>query len=134
MKYAKKMYVILCDDIRMEIDNKVSLMGVIPGDLIVEEIPSVMPLLAFMIVLEEPKVTFKKLELIIKTPKAKPEVLDFEAPPEGYDKNEDIRMLFKLSPFRINAEGKVTIQIRFPDAQKATTVHTFNIVKDDVLD
>jgi hypothetical protein len=134
MKFAKKIYVILCDDIRMEVDNKVSFMGVNPGDLIIDEVPTVLPSLAFMVVLEEPKIQFKQLELIIKAPKTKPDIIIFEAPPDGYPKNEDIRMLFKLSPFRVKAEGKVTFQIRFPDSKKATTIYTFNIVNQEVLD
>lgn len=134
MKFAKKMYVILCDDIRMEVDNKVSFMGVTPGDLTVDEIPATLPSLAFMIVLEEAKIKFKQLELIIKAPKTKPDIMVFEAPSDGYAENEDIRMLFKLSPFRIKAEGKVTLQLRFPDSKKATTIHTFNIIHQEVLD
>ena len=134
MKLAKKIYVIVCDDIRMEVDNKVSFMGVNPGDFVVDEVPTVSPSLAFMIVLEEPKIKFKQLELIIKAPKIKPDIITFDAPPEGYGKNEDIRMLFKLSPFRINAEGKVTFQIRLSDSEKVTTIHTFNIIKNEILD
>ncbi len=134
MKVAKHITVLLCDDIRMEADNKISLMGLYQDDLIVDEVPQILPSLAFMIVFEEPKRQFDKVELIIKAPKSEPDIVIFDSPPEGYSKDEDIKMLFKLAPFRIKAEGKVKLQIRFPDSKKAITLHTFNIIDREALD
>lgn len=134
MKIAKNTYVLLCDDIRMEADNKISLMGVYQDDLIIDEIPQILPSLAFMIVFEGPKIQFTNVELIIKAPKSKPDIVIFESQPEGYVQNDDIKMLFKLTPFRIKAEGKVKLQIRLPESKKAKTIHTFNIINREALD
>jgi len=49
-KYPKLDYHLICDDIRREIGNKSSLIGIHPGNVILIPIPSVIPKLCFHLV------------------------------------------------------------------------------------
>jgi len=49
-RHAKLEYHIICEDIRQEVGNKRSLMGIYPGDVILTPIPSVIPKLCFHLV------------------------------------------------------------------------------------
>lgn len=134
MKIAKKIFTLVCDDIRLEIDGKISLMGIQDRDLAVDEIPYILPSLAIMISLEEMQTETSEINVIVKAPKVEAEQLKFLAPPDKAKDDNDAKLLVKLTPFRIKAEGEVKIQIKLPDAKKAITIHSFKIVQSDPLD
>lgn len=46
-RYPKLVYHFICDDIRQELGNKISLMGIYPGNVMFMPIPSVIPKLCF---------------------------------------------------------------------------------------
>ncbi len=53
MKLADKTYSILCDDVRLEIGNKHSLMGVYAGTIIVTKVPSLLPKVCLVLCFEK---------------------------------------------------------------------------------
>ena len=53
MKIAKEIFTILCDDIRQEIGNKISLMGVYGKDIVVPFFPFTFPKLCLWMVAKE---------------------------------------------------------------------------------
>jgi hypothetical protein len=136
MKLAKKYYVIVCDDIRTEQEGKLSLMGVIPGDLIVNEIPCIVPNLSIIIVFEG--VNFNELKsskIMVKGPTKKDQqTMLFDPPEQKTDKINGAKMIITMSPFRIKKEGKVKVQILTQNAKKAKTLHQFKIINKSALD
>lgn len=134
MKIAKKIFTLVCDDIRFEVDGRISLMGVYDKDLVVDEIPYILPGLSIMISLEEMKTEISEINVIVKAPKVEAEELKFAATPDKAKNDNSVKLLVKLSPFRIKAEGEVKIQIKLPDAKKATTIHSFKIIQSEPLD
>jgi len=134
MKIAKKIYVIVCDDIRQEIDDRISLIGVYQEDLVVDAIPTIIPKFSFLVNLEETTINLPKIDIIIKPFKGETKVLSFKAPPKNFSKGHNARLIGQLSPFRVEAEGKVKIQIRISESDKAKTIHTFDIINRSALD
>lgn len=49
-RHLKLEYHLMCDDIRQEVGNKISLIGIYPGDIMSMPIPSVIPKLCFHLV------------------------------------------------------------------------------------
>ncbi len=134
MKIAKKIFTLVCDDIRLEADGRTSLMGVYDKDLVVGKIPYILPTLSIMISLEEMQTEISEINVIVKAPKVEPEILEFVAPPDKEKGNNGAKLLVKLTPFRIKSEGDVKIQIKLPDAKKAVTIHSFKIIQSEPLD
>ncbi len=134
MKIAKKIFTLVCDDIRLEVDGRISLMGVQDSDLVVDEIPYILPSLSIMISLEEMQTEISEINVIVKAPKVEAEKLKFAAPPDKAKDDKNAKLLVKLSPFRIKSEGDVKIQIKLPGAKKAVTIHSFKIVQSEPLD
>lgn len=135
MKIAKKIFTLVCDDIRLEADGRTSLMGVLERDLTVAKFPEILPTLSIMILLEDLQTKISEIEVIVKAPKTGPEKLKFTAPPSNETKRDsDIKLIIKLIPFRIKAEGVVTVQIKTSEMKKAVTIHSFRIIKDSPLD
>ncbi len=66
MKLAKHINTIVCDDIRQESDDKLSLMGIYQKDIIVNNIPSILPTLCFMFTLEDVKTDLSGLKIEIE--------------------------------------------------------------------
>ncbi|MCK5543169.1 MAG: hypothetical protein KAI40_10805 [Desulfobacterales bacterium] len=134
MKIAKKIFTIVCDDIRFEADGRISLMGVIEKDLTVNEIPIILPTLSIMISLENLQIKISEIEVIVKAPKTGPEKLRFVPPPAEVKDDNDAKLFVKLVPFRAKAEGVVEIQIKIPEIKKAMTIHSFRIIQANPLD
>jgi len=134
MKIAKNIYVIVCDDIRQEIDDRLSLIGVYQEKLVVDAIPTIIPKFSLLVTLEDTTMNLPKIDLIIKPFKGETKVLSFKAPSKNFIKGDNVRLIGLLSPFRVEAEGKVKIQIRISESDKAKTIHTFDIINRSVLD
>ena len=137
MKIAKKIYALICDDIRYEENGKISMIGVYNDDIRINQIPTILPTLGIMIVMEGVKEPIKEVLITIKPPKAEPIIAQIATPdreePED-DKPTNVRMLLQLSPFRIQAEGDVKINLKLPHEKKSRTVHTFKIINNEHID
>lgn len=120
--------VIYCDDIRLELGNKASLMGIYTGDLLVSAFPVVLPKLCLYVTAVTPiKEPFERLEITVELD-GKPliETGDVIAttPPvverRPLDSDGDqatvrstvLYMMFTLSPFRVESETKLRLLAR----------------------
>ena len=70
MKVAKKINTVLCDDVRNEVGNKLSLIGVYTKDIVFNEIPAIYSKLCFVIIIKELKELFTDVKLILKSPES----------------------------------------------------------------
>ncbi len=134
MKIAKTVYTIICDDIRQEVDNKMSYIGIYDEDVVVDKIPTLIPILSFVITLKETKIKENNFKIVIDAPKVEPYIVEFSPADSAYTKDGDVRLLFRLSPFWVKAEGKVKIKLKFKDSDKEYTIDTFKIISGGVID
>ena len=65
MKLAKHINTIVCDDIRQESNDKLSLMGIYQKDIVVNNTPFILPTLCFMFTLEGVKTDLSGLKIEI---------------------------------------------------------------------
>jgi len=130
MKIAKKIFTMLCDDVREEKGGKLSLMGLYEKEYIVSHIPSIMPRLCLIIILSEIKEILNKVHITLKSPKSEPNNINFDIRPK-VEKGKDFRLIVYLSPFKINGTGEAKFEIKFNNDQKASIVHRFNIKKSN---
>jgi hypothetical protein len=124
MKFAKEMFTILCDDIRQEMGNKISLMGTYGKDVIVPSIPFVFPKLCLLVIAKEVQIEIPWLKVIVTTPKSDPIILDIPAPPVK-NMGEDIQIGITIAPLNIKSEGKATIDISQKGESKPFISHRF---------
>ena len=133
MKIAKQIHVILCEDIRQEEGDKISLMGVRQSDTLnVDEIPTILPSVSFMIAFKDSQISLKEFDLIVKRPNAKPDILPFKGANDS--KRGTLKLLITMSPFRVKKEGEVKVQIRSLEMKKAQTIYKFQIINDVAID
>jgi len=134
MKLAKHINTIVCDDIRQESNEKLSLMGIYQKDIIVGNIPSILPTLCFMFTLEGVKTDLSGLKIEIKQSETVINLLKLDDFPENSEPIETVRLLAKITPFRINKEEKVVIQFMHPDLKQPKIIYSFKIIKKTSLD
>lgn len=134
MKLAKHINTIVCDDIRQESNDKLSLMGIYQKDIIVGNIPTILPTLCFMFTFDDVKTNLSGLKIEIKQSKNVITLLELDNFPENPDSIETARLLAKITPFRINKEEKVVIQFMHPDLKIPKTIYSFKIIKKTPLD
>jgi len=128
MNFAKKIFALICDDIRQEVGNKVSLMGVYGKDVIVPDIPYVFPKICLWLVIEEAKIEIHNLKIVVTAPQSDPITIDLPAPP-NQKTPQDIRIGMTIAPLKVFAEGKVKIQISKGNDLKPFVSHQFEIKK-----
>lgn len=126
MKVAKKINTILCDDVRSEVGNKFSLIGIYSKDIVFNEIPALYPKLCIVIFLEELKELFHDVKVVLKTPESDDVVIKMKTPSEASLKG-NLVLTFALSPFRIKAIGKARFSVYFGDAKRPSITHDFGI-------
>ena len=134
MKLAKHINTIVCDDIRQESNDKLSLMGIYQKNIIVDNIPTILPTLCFMFTFDDVKTNLSGLKIEIKQSKNVITLLELDNFPENPDSIETVRLLAKITPFRINKEEKVVIQFMHPDLKIPKTIYSFKIIKKTPLD
>jgi hypothetical protein len=127
MKIAKKIYTVLCDDIREEARNKISLLGMYSGgDIIFEDLPAVLPKICLAICLEELKVNISKIEIKLILPKMDP--ISFSAlPPPHLKIGMNANLGFGFAPFKVDTTGDAKVEIRFGEEKRPSIVHKFKI-------
>lgn len=132
MKIAKKIKTLLCDDVRQEVGGKISLMGIYSKDIIVNNVPTILPIINFVIMFEDIKEPFSTLFVTVVTPKSDPLQFNYPAPPD-IEPGKNINLVMGLSPFRINEKGPARFEIRFSKEEKARIVHRFLIKTGDAI-
>ncbi len=125
-KIAKVELVVLCDDIRDEVGNKKSLMGVYSNNIILKGVPATLPRICLFIGLTEIKRQFKNIHVRTKLPKTKPNSFALkEVPPTNLGHNVSMGII--IAPFKVEAQGNARFEIRFDDDDKPSLVYKFTI-------
>lgn len=118
---AEQISTVVCDDIRHEMSNKISLIGVY-DDLNINSIPAILPKLCFAVLLHGISKPFKKIQIHFIPPDEQPVDLGTKDPPKDFDfRNLNINTV--LSPFKIEKTGEYIWEVRFDDAKKPAIVH-----------
>lgn len=129
-KIAKDELLVLCDDIRNEVGNKKSLMGIYTNKLIVKSVPAVIPRICLYIALEGIKRTFKNIHVKTKFPKSEAQSFDLkDLPPNNLGQN--VAMGVIISPFKVEAPGNARFEISLDDDEKPSLIYKFVISVED---
>ena len=125
-KIAQKFHIIMCEDVRRELGNKMSLMGVYGGEVILKKLPGTMRSLVFVLMLENILTPFKKLAVSLKMPKDKLVELILDAP-ENIELNTNANLAVGFSPVIMQNSGDARVEFRFGDDKKPRIVYRFKI-------
>ncbi|HOQ43538.1 MAG TPA: hypothetical protein PK178_15360 [Smithellaceae bacterium] len=128
MKFAKETFTILCDDIRQEIGNKISLMGIYSKEIVVPSIPFVFPRLCLWLTAKDIKREIADLKVVVTTPQNEPITNDLPAPPHQ-EVPQDIQMGITIAPIKVNGEGEAKIEIFQKTESKPLITHYFSLRK-----
>lgn len=110
MKSTKQIITILCDDIRQEIGNKVSLMGIYSKELIVPNIPFTLPKICLMLIARDVQNEIRDLRVEVTLPQSKPMEFNVPAPPKQIIP-QDIQIGITVAPLNIISEGDAKIEV-----------------------
>lgn len=112
------LHVMFCDDIRQELRNKYSLVGCYGPDLLVQELPVVLPKLCMLVEAVTPVAhPFKRLTLRILLSEDLVEESEIEmnlTPPPGLDPAihlQTTRFMVILAPFQIKEPGYLEVHV-----------------------
>ena len=129
MKYADEVITIVCDDIRREIGNKRSIMGVY-DDIVVESVPIMMSKICLSVSFRKIKKTFKSVKSIIvslKNPNGDKIELPEMVPPGNILIGGTYNMDIFVVPFKVEKTGTYTWALRFNGEEKPTIVHKTDV-------
>jgi hypothetical protein len=127
MKISNKITAILCDDVRQEVGNKSSLMGIYDKDIFFTDLPALLPKLCLYVRLEGVGTAFQKCKITLKAPEEDPIHLEISTPEITIGQNVSLFSIF--SPFRAKKTGHAKFEIRFDDRKRPSHVHKFEIKK-----
>ncbi len=117
--------VLFCDDVRQEVSGKLLLVGVYQADMVISELPAVLPQLNAVITLMEPKDSpSRSVGVIIDIPGG----LEFKATMQGAQPSQEeqllldtgevthypTRGLLHLGNVQIGSEGRIVVYIETP--------------------
>ncbi len=127
MKYADQIITIVCDDIRREVGNKRSLMGIY-DDIIVESIPQLMPKICLAVSFRKIKKAFnsiKSIKVVLRSPSNEKAEIPELTPPGNLKIGRHYNMDLFVIPFKIDQVGKFVWEVRFNEEQKPAVSHEF---------
>jgi hypothetical protein len=129
-KIAQTIYTLVCDDIRHEVGNKLSLMGLY-SDIVVKETPTILPKISLAIIFKGIKYKIKTINIALKQPSG--DVIDlpeFKMPQQakiGSNHNIDIC----IAPLKIANPGMYIWEIRIDGEKKPSITHEINVRTPD---
>jgi hypothetical protein len=128
MKLADRTVIVLCEDVRREIGDKVSLIGVFNDEVVLPSVPYIFPKICFHVMLNgiNKKILPVNLEVQIFMPQGDPQKMElpFTEPPGGKEfSNANIGIQF--SPFMVTCAGETRIEIRIKGQEKPVITHKF---------
>lgn len=125
-KIADKIFIVVCDDIRHEVGNKISIMGIY-DDVIVGNVPTILPKINLAIIFSGIKHRFKSIQITLKNPGGSAiDLPELKTPPSakiGANYNMDIC----VAPLKIDKPGIFVWEIKFDGEKKPSIVHKMNI-------
>lgn len=115
----KFQYAIICDDIRQEIGNKMSFMGIYKSKIIIPQEPFTFPKLCFSITYKDVKAD-DSFSVILHNPEGKKMGDEIKGGPvsEAYKGYKTMDMIGIFSPLSIEKAGEYILEINFGDDPK----------------
>ena len=126
MDIAKKYTVLLCDDVRNEVGNKLSVMGIYGPELWLGKIPALMPKLCFVVMLEHIERSFVSAKARVSMPGNDPVELPIQALP-GPQPGSNHTIIVALAPAKIGQEGRARFELFLENEATPQVVHEFLI-------
>jgi len=126
MDIAKKYTVLLCDDVRNEVGNKLSVMGIYGPELWLGKIPALMPKLCFVVMLEHIERSFVSAKARVSMPGNDPVELPIQALP-GPQPGSNHTIIVALAPAKIGQEGRARFELFLENEATPQVVHEFSI-------
>lgn len=132
MKIAKNVKIIICDDVRNELAGKISLMGIYSKDIFIQETPTVLPIIYFVIMLEDLQLSFRDIYLSLTLPaEPKPMTATYPAP-SNLKIGSEVNLVIGYAPFKISGFGDCTFDVSFKKDEKPAISYSFAIKKSDI--
>jgi hypothetical protein len=126
MKLADKTYTILSDDVRHELGNKHSVMGVYADTIIVPKLPTLLPKICLTLCFEKLRKNIPDGEVKMINPGMEPVGLQLASSPnQKLGRKAYIFIIF--SPYVIKSAGEARFEIRFGGESKPSIVHKVTI-------
>lgn len=127
-KLADRINVILCDDVREEVGNKFSLIGVYAAEVHLAKFPAILPKLNFVLLIIGTKRKVPRMNVLVTIPDSEPIRLS------SLESNEQIvgqNLVFVvgISPFRVKSPGDAKFEIFLEGEDKPFLTYKFRIDK-----
>ncbi|MCX5825000.1 MAG: hypothetical protein NTY86_16270 [Deltaproteobacteria bacterium] len=135
-KNTAEITTILCDDIRAEAGNKISLMGIYNQEITVPFLPFILPKLCLFVIIKKAQQNSipSNFQVIVTGPISETINLEMKGGPKDTGKNKDslsANIGIAISPFKIQSEGEAKIEIIAAGTEKPFAVHKFTIKKHE---
>jgi hypothetical protein len=136
LKNTAKITTILCDDIRIEVGNKISLMGMYEKEMSVPFLPFIMPKLCLFIIIKDIQQNTipSNFQVIVTGPISETIKLDLKGAPKNTEKNIEkmsTNIGIAISPLIIQSEGEAKIEVIPAGEKNPFAVHKFTIKKHE---
>ena len=126
MKLGNRVYTILCDDVRNEVGNKRSIIGLYRGNMIFQSVPAVLPQINLCVLIDGQKIIIPEGEVELRMPEMNPIKISLPAPPNQKIGGDTVLQIV-ISPFRVKSTGEAKFYFRLEGDKRATITHRFNI-------
>lgn len=133
MRLAKKISMILCEDIREEKANKLAYLGVFGienTEIILDEIPGNIARLCLAIMLSETNTKIEKLDVTVLSPGLKKINFTLPGTPQN-NVGKNVTLGVIVSPFKVAAAGEAKFEIKFNDEKKPSLIFRFKVILKD---
>lgn len=120
---------LICDDVRQELGNKLSIMGIYDDTIIPSELPARLQKLAFFQRWEDVEDAQTVRIEFSGTALAGSHIINGEivAEPPGSAPKTKLQILVGLGPFLIEREGQINVSTYFNDANRAAYMRTLHV-------
>ena len=119
-------YIVLCDEVRQESTGKFILLGVYTPDLSVPQLPAVLHILTFFVVLMDDRPSQHQFRLSVQHLETGQVVAQamggFQVPRPGM-----VPLPLRISPIQFASAGAYTFSLYIDDAREPIT-HSFNVL------
>lgn len=124
---------LLCDDIRQELGNKLSFLGVIGienSGIVFEKLPATLPRLCLALMLSETQTLIEEIDVTIKTPNSKrisTQITGSNIPKVVLGGNVTLGLF--MQPFNVASSGDANLELRFNGEKKPSLKFNFKIIE-----
>jgi hypothetical protein len=131
---------IFCDDVRQEIGNKHSLMGIYGLDLFVDQIPAILPKLCIVIIISTPILRpFKTLRLsayfndnLLTETEIQPDSIARQTQIPNDVKTLSITAIFPFTPLFIPEQGKIRVDVETEEGKMEALPLNIRLVSENI--